>query len=86
MAKAENQQGRGELMKIGELARRSGLSRQMISSYCMYGLVKEADRTPSGHRLFDDKALKLLRLIRQLVDSGYTLRDIRETFIRDKLS
>jgi len=73
------------LMKIGELARRSGLTRQMISSYCMYGLVKEAMRTPKGHRLFDEKALKLLGLIRDLLKSGYTLRDIRDTFIRDKL-
>jgi len=73
------------LMKIGELARRSGLTRQMISSYCMYGLIKEAARTPKGHRLFDEKAVRLLRLIRGLVKSGYTLRDIRETFIRDKL-
>jgi len=73
------------LMKIGELARRSGLTRQMISSYCMYGLIKEATRTPKGHRLFDEKALRLLSLIRGLLKSGYTLRDIRETFIRDKL-
>ena len=73
------------LMKIGDVARRSGLSRQMISSYCMYGLIREAARTPKGHRLFDEKVLRRLRLIRGLVEHGYTLRDIREIFIRDRL-
>ena len=71
-------------IKIGELARRSGLSRQMIASYCMYGLLHESQRTPAGHRLFDDTALIRLKLIRGLVDHGYTLRDIREIFLRGK--
>ena len=72
------------LMKIGEVARRSGLTRQMIASYCIYGLVREADRTPKGHRLFDEKVLRRLKLIRGLVHHGYTLRDIRETFLRER--
>jgi DNA-binding transcriptional MerR regulator len=74
-------------MKIGELARRAGLSRQVVSSYCMYGLLKEADRTPKGHRLFDEKALRRIKLIHDMVQQhdGYTLREIREIFIRDRL-
>ncbi len=73
------------LMKIGEVCRLSGLSRQMVSSYCMYGLIREDARTPSGHRLFDTRVLTRLKLIRQLVEHGYTLREIREIFIRDRL-
>ena len=72
------------LMKMGELVRRSGLTRQMIASYCMYGLVHEAERTPKGHRLFDEKTLPRLKLIRELLGHGYTLRDIREIFLRGK--
>lgn len=83
MAKAEKNHRQG-LMKIGEVARRSGLSRQMISSYCMYGLIHEAARTPAGHRLFDEKVLSRLRLIRELVGHGYTLREIREIFLRGR--
>ena len=71
-------------MKIGEVCRRSGLSRQMVSSYCMYGLIREADRTDGGHRLFDQKVLVRLKLIRDLLSHGYTLREIREIYIRDK--
>jgi MerR family transcriptional regulator, copper efflux regulator len=71
-------------MKTGELVRRSGLTRQMVSSYCMYGLIHEAVRTPGGHRLFDVKTITRLKLIRQLLAHGYTLRDIREIFLRGK--
>lgn len=75
------------LMKIGELARRAGVSPQVVGSYCMYGLIKEAARTPKGHRLFDQKVLRRLKLIHQMVrqKDGYTLREIREIFIRDRL-
>ena len=71
-------------MKIADLVARSGLTKQMIASYCMYGLLHEAARTPKGHRLFDEKAVRRLRTIRVLVKHGYTLRDIREIFIKDK--
>jgi DNA-binding transcriptional MerR regulator len=73
-----------QLMKLGEVARRSGLTRQMIASYCMYGLIHEAARTPKGHRLFDQKVLTRLELIRGLLKHGYTLREIREIFLRDR--
>jgi DNA-binding transcriptional MerR regulator len=74
-------------MKIGDLARRAGVSPQVISSYCMFGLVKEAARTPKGHRLFDEKTLRRVKLIHEMSrqKDGYTLREIREIFIRDRL-
>jgi DNA-binding transcriptional MerR regulator len=75
-----------KLMKTGELARRAGVSRQVIASYCMYGLIREAARTPTGHRLFDEVALRRIRLIRDMLKQhdGYTIRDIREIFIKDR--
>ena len=33
-------------------------------------------------RFFDDNLVKRIRLIHQLNASGYTLRDIRETYLR----
>ena len=72
------------LMKMAELTQRSGLTRQMIASYCMYGLLHETLRTPKGHRLFDEKALTRLKIIRDLLKHGYTLRDIREIFLKGK--
>ena len=72
------------LYRIGELAEKAGVSRQVVSTYCMYGLLGEADRTPGGQRLFGDATVKRIRLIQDL-KSRYTLREIREIFIRDRL-
>jgi DNA-binding transcriptional MerR regulator len=44
------------------------------------GLVTPAEVTDTGRRLFDDSVFSRLELIKQLNQSGYTLRDIRETF------
>ncbi|MCK4624877.1 MAG: MerR family transcriptional regulator, partial [Phycisphaerae bacterium] len=35
-------------------------------------------------RSFDEKAVKRIRLIRELNDSGYTLREIRTTWLRKR--
>ena len=79
--------GEGEppaLMRVGEVARRSGLSREVINSYAMFGLIREVERSPSGHRLFGPEVLKRLRMISLLKQRGYTLRDIREIFLKDR--
>ncbi len=72
------------LLRISEIAEKAGVSRQVVSSYCMYGLLSEATRTPGGHRLFDEAAVRRIRLIQDL-KRRYTLREIREIFIRDRL-
>ena len=69
-----------QLFKSGELARHAGVSRQVVHEYAQLGLIQPARKTPGGHRLFDEAALRRLILIRDLVESGYTLRDIRTTF------
>lgn len=68
------------LLKSGEAALRAGVSRQVIHEYTLLGLIRPARRTAGGHRLYDEGVLQRLRLIRDLVKSGYTLRDIRTTF------
>ena len=72
------------LMRVGEVARRSGLSREVVNSYAMFGLIREVERSPSGHRLFGPDVLQRLKMVGLLKRRGYTLRDIREIFLRDK--
>jgi len=72
------------LMRVGEVARRSGLSREVVNSYAMFGLICEVQRSPSGHRLFGPDVLQRLRMVGLLKRRGYTLRDIREIFLKDK--
>jgi len=71
------------LYRIGALAEMAGVSRQVVSTYCMYGLVQEAARTPGGHRLFDASTARRIQLIQEL-KQRYTLGEIREIFIRDR--
>lgn len=68
--------------RLGELARAAGVTTQTVQYYAMLGLVEEAGRTPGGQRLFDAEAVKRVKLIHKLNKSGYTLGDIRETFLK----
>jgi len=75
---------KGNYLKTAELIEKTGLTRQIIYEYINLGLIKEALRTPAGHRLFSEHAVTEARLIHKLSESGYTLRAIRETFIEGK--
>ena len=72
------------LLKSGEVADQAGVSRQVVHEYTLLGLIEPADRTPGGHRLYDEGVIRRLQLIRDLVKSGYTLRDIRATFFTSR--
>lgn len=52
--------------RIGELARHTGLTRQTLHNYTRWGLIKEIEWTPGGHRLYDEAVFtrlsKILRL------------------------
>lgn len=65
-----------KLWKVGDLARYVGVSRQAIHNYTLLGLIQEAERTPSGHRLFDDEAFARLQRIERLKRKGMRLQEI----------
>lgn len=66
-------------MRIGELARRSGLTAHTIRYYEREGLLPLPGRTPGGFREYARDALEDLRFIRKARALGLRLRDIRET-------
>ena len=63
-------------MKIGELARRSGVSIDAIRYYERRDVLPRADRTASGYRIFGEEAVVRLDLVRQLQELGFTLDEI----------
>ncbi len=71
-------------MKIGEAANAADVSAQTIEYYIMLGLVTPITTTGSRRRSFDKKTVKRIKLIRELNDSGYTLREIRTTWLRKR--
>ena len=56
----------GELLKIGAVAERSGVSVKTIRFYCDRGLLQPASRSESGYRFFDESVLTELAFIRHL--------------------
>ena len=64
------------------LARETGLTRQALHQYVLLGLLEPLDTTKGGQRLFDKEAVDRVRLVRNLCAIGYTLRDIRDIFLK----
>jgi MerR family copper efflux transcriptional regulator len=67
-----------ELMTVGELARRTGLSIKSIRRYEALGLIYSAGRSDGGYRLFDESALWCAQVIETLRSLGLTIREIDE--------
>ncbi|MBN2376493.1 MAG: MerR family transcriptional regulator [Sedimentisphaerales bacterium] len=70
-----------QLMRISQAAKAGGVSKQTLQYYLMCGLIEPSQRTPSGHQLFDQKAIERIKLVKQINKSGYPLREIRDIFL-----
>jgi DNA-binding transcriptional MerR regulator len=76
-----------KLFKIGEVMsytrelglgpKGRGLSRQTIHNYTMMGLISEAERTESGHRLYPEDVFDRLQKI-QMLGRHRSLREVVE--------
>jgi MerR family transcriptional regulator, repressor of the yfmOP operon len=56
------------VIRIGEVAERSGLTPRTIRYYEEIGLLPEGDRRKGGHRLYDDAAVERLQELTRLRD------------------
>ncbi|SPZ33994.1 Transcriptional regulator, MerR family protein [Agrobacterium tumefaciens] len=65
-------------MNIGTAATASGVSAKMIRHYEMIGLIKSANRTDSGYRVYTANDLETLRFIRRGRDLGFSIEKIRQ--------
>jgi DNA-binding transcriptional MerR regulator len=72
------------LLSIGKAAKKAGVSRQSLQYYLMVGLLEPTEVTNTGRRMFDEKAVERIKLIKKLNKSGYPLRAIRELFIESR--
>jgi DNA-binding transcriptional MerR regulator len=66
-----------ETWKVGDLARRSGLSVRTLHHYDEIGLLRPSRRTGSGHRLYADPDVVRLQQIKSLRQVGLSLEEIR---------
>jgi DNA-binding transcriptional MerR regulator len=72
-----------KLLSIGRAAKEAGISTQSLQYYIMIGVLEPTKISGSGRRLFDDKAVEKIKIIKRLNESGYPLRAIRDLFMKD---
>lgn len=65
-------------MKIGQVAKASGLSIQTIRFYEGHGLLAQHPRTEGGYRIFDQRDLERLDFIRKAKRLGLSLLEIKD--------
>ena len=73
------------MWKIGELARRTGLTVRTLHHYDEIGLLSPADRSEGGHRVYGDEDVRRLYRIVSLRSLGFPLDAIAGVLDRESL-
>jgi len=74
-----------KLYRIGELVHYTPFSRQTIHNYTTMGLIREAQWTEGGHRLYDESVFQRLSKIIKLKKTR-TLWEIRQILNKEDAS
>ena len=65
-------------LRISEVAAAAGVNRETLRYYERRGLLGDPQRSPGGHRLYDDRAIQTLRIIKAAQRLGFTLDEIAD--------
>lgn len=63
--------------KVGELAKRTGMSVRALHHYDEIGLLEPSLRTPAGHRLYDVRDVQRLQQVQSLRMMGISLDEVK---------
>jgi DNA-binding transcriptional MerR regulator len=72
-----------KLYRIGDLVRYTPFSRQTIHNYTTMGLIREAEWTQGGHRLYDESVFERLGRIMEMKKTK-SLFEIRKILSREE--
>lgn len=75
--------GKGKVMKIGELSKRSGLTASTIRFYESKGLLQAVSRSANGYRDYPLEAVALLAIIHGAQRAGFSLAEIGQILPSD---
>jgi DNA-binding transcriptional MerR regulator len=67
----------GDLLTIGQLARRTGLTARTLRFWSNEGAIAPVGRTAGGYRLYDAACVARVELVRTLRELGLGLDDVR---------
>jgi DNA-binding transcriptional MerR regulator len=65
-------------LRAGEVASRAGVNLQTLRYYERRGILAEPDRSLGGHRLYDERTVLLLRVVKAAQALGFSLEEIAE--------
>src|SRR5438874_168326 len=77
---------RDQALKVGELARRTGLTIRTLHHYDEIGLVKPSLHTEAGHRLYTAADVARLQQVLSLRQLGFALEEIKDCLDRPGFS
>src|SRR5262245_49278277 len=77
---------RFEALKVGELARRTGLTVRTLHHYDEIGLLKPSLHTEAGHRLYTAGDVARLQQVLSLRQLGFSLEEVRDCLSRPDFS
>ena len=66
------------LLKVGELAQRTGLTVRALHHYDEIGLLKPSGRSEAGYRLYSQADVQRLHAIQTMRQMGLALNDITQ--------
>jgi len=75
-----------EALKVGELAKRTGLTVRALHHYDEVGLLRPSLRTEAGHRLYAAADVARLQRVMSLRQLGFSLDEIRDCLDRKGFS
>src|SRR5438876_3717198 len=73
-------------LKVGELARRTGLTIRALHHYDEIGLLRPSLHTEAGHRLYTAADVARLQQVLSLRQLGFSLEEIRDCLDRPAFS
>ena len=65
-------------LRAGQVAEAAGVNRETLRYYERRGLLTSPDRSPGGHRLYDEHAVVTLRVIKAAQRLGFTLDEVAD--------
>lgn len=77
---------RSPAMKVGELAKKTGVSVRTLHYYDEIGLLEPSCHTEAGYRLYTTSDIVRLQQIKSLQQLGFSLEEIRECLERPDFS
>src|SRR5437870_2179567 len=77
---------RSEALKVGELARRTGLTVRTLHHYDEIGLLKPSLHTEAGHRLYTADDVARLQQVLSLRQLGFSLEVVRDCLDRPEFA